>query len=182
MLETIYYISQIVAVTLVLASLIFVGVEIRQNTEQSSQSNIIARADLSERLLAKFNNTWAILATDDVVSHAFEKIFLGGDDLEPNEHLRLTIWFSNLLNGHFNAFLLLEDGLFDAKMINAFDNNTRWLLSFNFFEQEWQRLLDQNLNFSSGFVKRIEALTSTAPEKQETAREKSEIDESGTSA
>jgi len=34
-LETIYYIGQTVAVIGILASLIFVGIQIRQNTEQS---------------------------------------------------------------------------------------------------------------------------------------------------
>ena len=37
-LEALYYISQIVAVAAVLASLIFVGIQIRQNTEQAKRN------------------------------------------------------------------------------------------------------------------------------------------------
>ena len=155
-LETAYFISQIVAVILILASLIFVGIEIRQNTVQASQSNAIAKADLSERLLAKFNSVWAIVATDDAVSGAFEKILFQEDDLTRSERLRVLTWFSNLMNTHFNAFLLMQDGLIDRNMLRSFDNNTAWCLSRPIFETEWKRLLHTGLDFSPEFVAHVE--------------------------
>lgn len=47
-LEAIYYISQIVAVLAVLASLIFVGIQIRQNTEQARRNEEATKAAAAE--------------------------------------------------------------------------------------------------------------------------------------
>lgn len=157
MLEIAYYISQIIAVILILGSLIFVGIEIRQNTEQASQSNAIARADLSERLLTRFNDTWAMIATEEAVSIGFEKTIYAEGKLTRSENVRLLTWFNNLLNNHFNAFLLVGDGLIDNNMLRAFDNNIAWCLSFDIFDAEWNRLLDTGLDFSPGFVAHLTA-------------------------
>ena len=47
-LETLYYISQIIAVAAVLASLIFVGIQIRQNTEQAKRNEEAIKAASAE--------------------------------------------------------------------------------------------------------------------------------------
>ncbi|MEO0981117.1 MAG: hypothetical protein AAFX03_00525 [Pseudomonadota bacterium] len=156
-LEALYYLSQIIAVVLILGSLVFVGVEIRQNTLQARQSNAIAKADLSERLLAKFNDVWSIISTDEVVSKAFATVLYKNGKLSQLESVRLLTWFSNVLNTHFNAFLLMRDELVDDKMLSAFDNNTAWCLSFPLFEAHWAELLTSGLDFSPEFVAHVQA-------------------------
>lgn len=47
-LEALYYISQIIAVAAVLASLIFVGIQIRQNTEQAKRNEDAIKAAAAE--------------------------------------------------------------------------------------------------------------------------------------
>lgn len=154
-LEALYFISQIMAVILILGSLIFVGVEVRQNNRQNHQANQIAKADLSERSLSKFNDTWGIVATDDVVAEGFQKVLRDETDLLPGERVRLLVWFNNLLNSHFNAFLLVQDQLMDEKMLSAFDNNIAWCLSHTEFEREWERLLSSGLDFSPEYVRHV---------------------------
>lgn len=44
-LEAIYYISQVIAALALIVSLLFVGVQLNQNTQQSKQANLIAHAE-----------------------------------------------------------------------------------------------------------------------------------------
>ncbi len=46
-LESIYFISQIVAVVAILASVVFVGLQIRQSNQAAGQANDLARAELT---------------------------------------------------------------------------------------------------------------------------------------
>ena len=49
-LETIYYISQIIAVLAVIASMIFVGIQIRQSTKQAEESERVARGEVLQNI------------------------------------------------------------------------------------------------------------------------------------
>ena len=52
-LETLYYISQIVAVLAILGSLIFVGIQIRQNTKQAEEAERVARGQVVQHIAAE---------------------------------------------------------------------------------------------------------------------------------
>jgi len=73
-LETLYYISQIIAVLAVLASLIFVGIQIRQNTAQAENANKLARAQMHHQIADGF--TQAMLLTLQAEDETVEKLFM----------------------------------------------------------------------------------------------------------
>ncbi|MEM8636759.1 MAG: hypothetical protein AAGF33_17470 [Pseudomonadota bacterium] len=72
-LEALYYISQIVAVAAVLASLIFVGIQIRQNTEQAKDANRLAQAQMHQQIADGF--TQAMLVSLQMEDETIENLF-----------------------------------------------------------------------------------------------------------
>ncbi len=73
-LETVYYLSQIIAVAAVLASLIFVGIQIRQNTEQAKDANRLARAQMHQQIADGF--TQSMLLIIQMEDTTIENLFL----------------------------------------------------------------------------------------------------------
>ena len=70
-LETVYYITQIIAVAAVLASLIFVGIQIRQNTEQAKDANRLARAQMHQQIADGFTQVMSFsMHTEDKLIEA----------------------------------------------------------------------------------------------------------------
>lgn len=68
-LESIYYVGQTVAVVALLASLVFVGLQVRHARQQTEQANKLARADMSLASSMKilgFTNDW--YATEESAS------------------------------------------------------------------------------------------------------------------
>lgn len=66
-LESIYYVSQIIAVLAVLASLIFVGIQIRQNTEQARRNEEAIKATAAEAAFRSFLD-WYYNQTADMAA------------------------------------------------------------------------------------------------------------------
>ncbi len=55
-LESIYFIAQIVSAAAIIVSLVFVGIQIRQNTEQTQDANRIAKAQMHQQIADSHNN------------------------------------------------------------------------------------------------------------------------------
>jgi hypothetical protein len=62
-LQSIYFVAEIISAVAVIASLIFVGVQLRQTNTQTTQANKIASAD-SQRDLLKTASAWLLLTLD----------------------------------------------------------------------------------------------------------------------
>ena len=75
-LEAIYYFSQIVAVVAILASLIFVGSQVRPSVEQTKFANRLARADMSERAMRAFSEVHREAMANRDLADAFHKVQL----------------------------------------------------------------------------------------------------------
>ena len=97
-LETLYYVSQIVAVLAILGSLVFVGVQIRQNTKQAEEAERVARGQVLQHIAAEHRQH--SLTTVDYFYTAVHKLH-GLGDIRP---------FLNLLAARSYSVIVLTVG------------------------------------------------------------------------
>ena len=93
-LETIYYITQIIAVIAVVASLIFVGLQVRQGAEQTRLNTRALKATSHHAITDSFNHLNTTLATDPDLARIWDAGNKGIENLKPEE---LTAYYSILL-------------------------------------------------------------------------------------
>ncbi|MBC7769034.1 MAG: hypothetical protein H7124_09625 [Phycisphaerales bacterium] len=150
-LEEINYIAQTIGVVAILASLVFVGFQLRQSTEQSKQANALARADMGERTMRTFGDNVRDLMVNNEMAEIFRKAMFEQTDLTPVETTRILFYFSLTLHAHRTAFLQVKDGLIDERVMAVFDQNTAWHLTSPIFAREWRRLQRSGVFGASDF-------------------------------
>lgn len=150
-LEDINYIAQTIGVAAILASLVFVGFQLRQSTEQSKQANALARADMGERTMRTFGDNVRELMVNHDLAEIFRKAMFEQVELTPVETTRILCYLSLTLHAHRTAFLNVKEGLIDQRAMAAFDQNTAWCLTAPVFAREWKRLQRVGL-FTGDFV------------------------------
>jgi hypothetical protein len=138
-LESLSYIAQIAGAIAVVASLVFVGFQLRHSTEQTKQANALARADMSERTMRSFGENVRDLMNSHELSEIFRKVMFEKAELTPVETTRILLYFNLTLHAHRTAFLYVKQGLLDPDVMIAFDHNTTWCLTAPIFAREWKR-------------------------------------------
>jgi len=150
-LETLYYLSQILAVLAILASLIFVGVQIIQNTRAIKATSHHAITD-------SFNHLNTTLATNPELARIWDAGNKGIENLKPEE---LTAYHSLLL-GYVRVFETLFFQSQTGTMARELWEAERRVLQFMFalpgVQQWWAVPL---LPFSAAFRAEIDALMKT---------------------
>lgn len=110
-LETIYFITQIIAVVLILPTLVFLSIQGRQTEKQIKQSNIIARLDISKRSVTEFSEFWfSFYATNENAAFMRKAIYSN----EPLSDVEQEVFASRMegLVAHGKAsYELLQEGL-----------------------------------------------------------------------
>lgn len=130
-LEELAYISQIVGVAAVFASLIFVGVQVRQNTA-------VTRAALHQSFTAAMNHLNATMAQSPDLS----RIWLTGakDRMALNETERWQ--FDMLCLSYFHVFDTMHyqtrSGVGETKLLKAEENGLRTLISLPGIRSWWE--------------------------------------------
>ena len=160
-LESIYYISQIVAVVAILASLIFVGIQVRQGVAQTKLANKLARADMSERAMRAFGDVHRVPIENRELADAFRKVMFERSELTPTETTQVCFYLNVALHTHRTAFIAVRDGLLDSSVMRDYDINTAWYLAAPVFAREWKRIQRAGL-FSGDFVAHVNALPPAA--------------------
>lgn len=107
-LENIYYITQIIAVIAVLGSLIFVGYQIRQNTEQTRIQNA---AHLQDR----YDELWRMLGGDAELAFAYKQIH-NGQEVKPAQAAQLTVFAAMMANVAMTAYIAERQGIGSSKL------------------------------------------------------------------
>jgi hypothetical protein len=156
-LEEIYYVSQIVAVVAILASLIFVGIQVRQSVEQTKLANKLARADMSERAMRAFADVHSQPMSNRELADAFRKVMFEHSKLTPTETTQISFYFNVTIHAHRTAFIAVRDGLLDASVMKAYDIQTAWYLTAPMFAREWKRMQQDGL-MSGDFAAHVNAL------------------------
>ncbi len=112
-LESIYFISQIVAVIAILASLIFVGLQVRQSNRAAEQANTLAKADMTQASWDTILVTQAQMYSTPESADLMQRGLYGAAPLTDAEKLRFSINMSNMLSTVESGYVLWRQGLFD---------------------------------------------------------------------
>lgn len=146
-LEAIYYISQIIAVLAILGSLIFVGVQIRQNTKQ-------AKAAAAQSVYENYAG-WYMYAGEDVErAKVWVKGFKGLDSLSDEENAVFMATFMAQFAYVQSAFYLWQDGSLKDEIWRTMEATLTTVLTNPGGKTFWQR---RRFSFTPAFVAHIEA-------------------------
>jgi len=131
-LETAYYITQIFAVGLILVSLAFVGLQLRQ-------SNRLARADMTQRSIDRFFAPMEIMAQEPDLALHYAKVLKGESPKSAEIEARLNWFFSLMLQAHIGSWTIEQDGFVDERTIDARTNTIVRMIAAPHFQKEWER-------------------------------------------
>ena len=115
-LEAIYYIGQTISVIAILASLVFVGIQVRHGRQQAENANTLARAEMSQSAglkVLEFQDSWyATSESADLMSRALETDL----PLSQAEKQRFGVRIVTLFTGIEIVAMLYREGLCDQIM------------------------------------------------------------------
>ena len=154
-------VGEIVGAIAVLVSLVFVGLQVRHSALQTQKSNVLARADMTERAMRTFGDTVIELARSQELAVAFRKVMFKPSDLTDEELTTVLAYFNVWLHRHRTAFVSVSEGLIDARVMTDFDNTTKWYLTAPAFREEWKRNQSNGL-FTGEFSDHVEGLIDRA--------------------
>ena len=155
--EAIGAIGEIVGAIAVLISLIFIGLQVRQSAAQTAKSNLLARADMTERAMRAFGDTAIELSRSRELSAAFRKVMFKSTDLAEDEQTVVFAFFNVWLQRHRSAFMSVPENLIDERVMTDYDNTTRWYLTAPAFRDEFKRNQNNSI-FSGEFSDHIQSL------------------------
>ena len=155
-LETLYYITQIIAVFAILASLVAIY-------WQQRQANIMARTENAEQLGGFFAGALQTIMADKELAGLLRKVMFEDGDLDPVERTRILIYFNIMLSGHRGMWGAYQNGLLADTNMKDMDANTAWYLTRPVFRAEWKRMRAQG-QFSGSFGDHVDSLMAPAEE------------------
>ncbi len=140
-LETAYYISQILAVAAIFGSLVFVGLQIRQNTRAVKATSHHAVTD-------SFNAINNMIANDPKLARRWQVGMAGVERLD--EHERVSFEFLQL--AYMRIFETLHyqytNGTLDRKLFDAELKTMKWAVTFPGMQSWWA---NNPISFSTEF-------------------------------
>ena len=130
-LETLYFITQIIAVVLIFPTLVFLAIQNRQSQKQMERANKVARAEFS----GQFNRTNMELAArmiEDVeLGRAFRHLTVENKRIEdPDTLFRLAMWFSLYTGLWLDMMSADEKGLVDEDVVRIISGTQAFYLTF----------------------------------------------------
>ena len=136
-LEEIYYISQIVAVVAIFSSLIFVGVQVRQNNEQIKANTRALRATSHHAITDSFNAINTLIISDPKVARLWQHLMAGAEGLDDDERTSLSF----MILGYMRIFETLHyqytNGALDKKLFEAELKTLKWTVTQPGFLAWW---------------------------------------------
>jgi hypothetical protein len=159
-LEGVYYISQIVAVIAIFASLIFVGVQVRQNSEQikANTRSIKASAGFeATHSWATFNEQ--LFGTSDEILLLIPKMYdpaKSWDDFTEAERLRIQVGQRALFQKLEGMYFLYRYGSLDKAIWVSRRDWAAGAIKGPFFGHWWELEKSENI-YSGEFINVIEA-------------------------
>ena len=152
-LEALYYISQIVAVLAILGSLIFVGVQIRQNTKQ-------AKAAAAQAVYENYAN-WYMWAGEDLTrAEIGMRGFKDIDSLSDEENAIFMATFMAQFAYIQSAFYLWQDGSLKDDIWHSMEATLTTVFNTPGGRAFWQ---GRRFSFTDAFATHIEANVMNRP-------------------
>jgi hypothetical protein len=118
-LEAIYFISQIVAVVGIFASLIFVGVQVRQNTKALKATSHHAVTD-------SFNAINNMIANDPKLARRWQLGLAGAEGLDEHERSSVDFMMLAYMRIFETLYYQYTNGTLDKKLFDAELNTLKW--------------------------------------------------------
>ncbi|MDZ4740602.1 MAG: hypothetical protein SGJ03_11955 [Alphaproteobacteria bacterium] len=129
-LGTAYYISQILAVAAIFGSLVFVGLQIRQNTRAVKATSHHAITD-------SFNAINNLILSDPKVARILRLAMSGSKELDEDERMSADY----MLLANFRIFETLyyqyKNGTLDKQLFDAELKTLKWAVTFPGFQSWW---------------------------------------------
>jgi hypothetical protein len=156
-LEGIYYISQIAAVIGIFASLIFVGLQIRQNTKAIKATSHHAVTD-------SFNAINNLVLSDPKVARIWRLALAGSEKLDEDE--RTSADFMLLANMRIfeTIYYQYKNGTLDKNLFDAELKTLKWAVTHPGVQAWW---VANPISFSTEYRAFIEGLISDAQRESE---------------
>ncbi len=140
----------------VLVGIVFVVIEVRQNSEITRAQMTQSRADTAILLASEWGNS-------DYMPAIAEKIHLG-DDLTYQEMLRYRTWVRAFLRNHQNNYLQYKNGYLRNYIPDSTAAAVRSIISNQYSRDYWN---ESRINYSDEFVEFVDqAVADTAKSKQ----------------
>ena len=94
--EAIGAIGEIVGAIAVLISLVFIGLQVRLSAAQTAKSNLLARADMTERAMRAFGDTAIELSRSQELSSALRNVMFKSSELAADGQTMVFAFFQRL--------------------------------------------------------------------------------------
>jgi len=152
-LETIYFISQVIAAVAIVASLLFVGIQLRMGRKQAEDAERVVRGQVLQHIAAEHRqHSIDMLAYPEVYSY-----FVGGaNQIEMTDHLRAqfsTFCYATLHMAQ-NIFFQHRKGLLDDTTFEAYMPMIIGFMSSPAAQTYWESR--RNIFFDADFVKMMD--------------------------
>ena len=118
-LETIYYVSQILAVAAIFGSLVFVGLQIRQNTKAIKATSHHAITD-------SFNAINNMIANDQALARIWRLGNAGSEDLNEDERVSFSFLSLAYMRIFETLYYQYNNGTLDKKLFDAELQTLKW--------------------------------------------------------
>ena len=130
-LETLYFITQIIAVVLIFPTLVFLAIQNRQSQKQMERANKVARAEFSGQFMRTNMELAARMIEDVELGRAFRRLTVENKRIEdPDTLFRLTMWFSLYTALWLDMTSADEKGLVDEDVVNVISGTQAFYLTF----------------------------------------------------
>ena len=129
-LEAVYYFSQIVAVVGIFASLIFVGLQIRQNTKAIKATSHHAVTD-------SFNAINTLILSDPKVARIWRLALAGSEEFNEDERISANFMFLANMRIFETLYYQYKNGTLDKKLLDAELKTLKWSVTHPGVQAWW---------------------------------------------
>jgi len=148
-------IANLLAEVGVIATLIYLAIQIRQNTKAVRSSSI-------QNLVQSFSTTAQAAVENEYIIPLLLKANAGSEALTQEERARVHFWFIMTFRRFEGVYLQRDLGIVDAEVIDGFERSHIAILASKSAQQWWT---DSKEIFNSGFVSYLEELLKKGPPK-----------------
>ncbi len=155
-LEELAYISQILGVIAIFASLIFVGLQIRQNTRALKATSHHAITD-------SFNAINNLFVSDPKVARLWRLGMAGAEGLDDDERVSYSFMSLGYMRIFETLYYQYNNGTLDKKLFDAELKTLKWSVTYPGFQAWWAV---NPISLSTEFRAFIDGLIREAQEKE----------------
>jgi len=153
--EALGAIANLLAAVGVIATLIYLAIQSRQNTKAVRSSSI-------QNLVQSFSTTAQAAVENEYIIPLLLKANAGSEALTQEERARVHFWFIMTFRRFEGVYLQRDLGIVDAEVIDGFERSHIAILASKSAQQWWT---DSKEIFNSGFVSYLEELLKKGPPK-----------------